>query len=73
MAGQRGREVMLVLAGRAVCLVGDERPVAVFGPGSFFGEIAALDGGTRTATVSALLRPEGQRTDARSLRGSDRA
>jgi CRP-like cAMP-binding protein len=53
VAGRHGREVVLVLGGRAQCLVAG-RPVTEFGPGTFFGEVAALDGGTRTATVVAL-------------------
>lgn len=53
VAGRHGRELVLVLAGRAECLI-RQRPIAVFGPGSFFGEVTALTGGTRTATVVAL-------------------
>ena len=53
VAGRRGREVFVVLAGRAACHVGGRR-VAVFGAGAIFGEVAALDGGARTATVVAL-------------------
>lgn len=33
---------------------GDETVLALFGPGSCFGEIAALDGGPRSATVTAV-------------------
>lgn len=50
--GNRGSEVLIVLSGTATCLVGGvER--ARFGPGEFFGEVATLDGGPRTATVVA--------------------
>lgn len=49
----RGSEVILVLSGSAVCSV-DGTVVAVFAAGDFFGEIAALDGKRRTATVTAL-------------------
>jgi CRP-like cAMP-binding protein len=52
VAGHLGTEVLIVLAGRAACFVEDEE-VASFGPGDFFGEIALLDGGPRTATVIA--------------------
>ncbi len=50
--GQRGTQVFIVLSGTAECVV---RSVAVarFGAGDFFGEVALLDGGTRTATVTA--------------------
>jgi CRP/FNR family transcriptional regulator, cyclic AMP receptor protein len=51
--GRRGAEVILVLHGEAVCDVAG-REVARFGAGHFFGEIAALDGRPRTATVKAL-------------------
>jgi CRP-like cAMP-binding protein len=57
VAGHPGTEVLIVLAGRATCLVGDSE-VARFGPGDFFGEIALLDGGPRTATVIAATDME---------------
>jgi CRP/FNR family cyclic AMP-dependent transcriptional regulator len=50
--GGRGAEVLIVLAGTAICEVHDKE-VARFGPGDFFGEVATLDGGPRTATVVA--------------------
>ena len=49
-AGDRGGEVVVVLSGEATCLVGSE-VVASFAGGDFFGEVATLDGGPRTATV----------------------
>ncbi len=50
--GTPGREFFLVLAGAAACTIGG-RPAAHFGPGDFFGELALLDGGPRTASVTA--------------------
>jgi CRP/FNR family transcriptional regulator, cyclic AMP receptor protein len=51
-AGEYASEVLLVLSGTASCHVGT-REVATFGTGDFFGEIATLCGGPRTATVIA--------------------
>lgn len=50
--GDRGSEVLVVLSGQARCLK-DGCQIAQFGPGDFFGEVAVLDGGPRTATVVA--------------------
>lgn len=50
--GARGAEVLIVLSGTATCTVNGIE-VARFGPGEFFGEVAVLDGGPRTATVIA--------------------
>jgi CRP-like cAMP-binding protein len=50
--GEFGHEFFVVASGSAVVSVNDSR-VAVLGPGEFFGEIALLDGGPRTATVTA--------------------
>ncbi|HUO47880.1 MAG TPA: Crp/Fnr family transcriptional regulator, partial [Acidimicrobiales bacterium] len=52
-AGSRGSDVVLVLAGEAVCELGG-KTVARFETGDFFGEVAVLDGQPRTATVRAL-------------------
>lgn len=51
--GQPGREFFLVLEGVASCRVG-RREVRRFGPGNFFGEMALLYGGVRTADVVAV-------------------
>jgi CRP/FNR family transcriptional regulator, cyclic AMP receptor protein len=50
--GQPGHEFFLVLEGVASCRIG-EREVRRFGPGEFFGEMALLYGGVRTADVVA--------------------
>ena len=50
--GATGKEFFLVLKGTARCLV-DDREVARFGPGDFFGELALLSQVPRSATVVA--------------------
>jgi CRP-like cAMP-binding protein len=50
--GTRGREAFVVLKGEAT-VKRNGRKVATFGPGDHFGELALLDGGSRTATVIA--------------------
>jgi CRP-like cAMP-binding protein len=50
--GAPGREFFLVIEGKADCTIG-YKPVCAFGPGDYFGELALLDGGPRTATVTA--------------------
>ena len=51
--GRIGREFFLILSG-TVAVTQKGRRVNTLGPGDFFGEIAALDPGPRTATVTAL-------------------
>jgi CRP/FNR family cyclic AMP-dependent transcriptional regulator len=55
-----GREIYVVLHGRIRLSVlttdGRELSFAHAGPGSIFGEIAALDGGERSAGATALTR-----------------
>ncbi len=50
--GQIGRELFVITAGKAEVTIGGQQ-IAVLGPGEFFGEIALLDDGLRTATVVA--------------------
>jgi CRP-like cAMP-binding protein len=51
--GERGIGLFLILEGQCSVSIGG-RTKARLGPGEFFGEIALLDGGPRTATVTAL-------------------
>jgi CRP-like cAMP-binding protein len=50
--GKRGDEFFLVLDGVASCRIG-RRELRRFGPGQFFGELALLYGGVRSADVVA--------------------
>jgi CRP/FNR family cyclic AMP-dependent transcriptional regulator len=50
--GQPGDEFMIIFDG-SVTAAQHGQPVAQLGPGDFFGEIALLDGGPRTATITA--------------------
>ena len=50
--GQPGKEFFVVISGSAVATRND-RELTRYGPGGFFGELALLDGGERTATVYA--------------------
>lgn len=51
--GERGREAFVIIDGTASVEIGGSH-VAELGPGSAVGELALLDGGPRTATVTAL-------------------
>lgn len=51
--GERGVGLFLILEGQCRVTIGGKTK-AKLGPGDFFGEVALLDGGPRTATVSAL-------------------
>jgi len=50
--GDEADSFYVVLEGQATVRV-DDRVIATKGPGDYFGEIALLDGGVRTATVSS--------------------
>lgn len=56
--GDEGSEFFVVADGRARVSVGEGTAVADLGPGSFFGEMALLDGGDRVATVTATTELE---------------
>jgi len=49
--GAVGSEAFLILSGSAVCTRAGEE-IATFGPGDFFGEMALLVHGPRTATIT---------------------
>jgi CRP-like cAMP-binding protein len=50
--GDRGMEMFVIVSGSVRVERNGER-INTLGPGDFFGEIALLDGGERTATVTA--------------------
>ena len=52
MEGQPGDDFFVVVDGTAEATVGGD-PLGELGPGSFFGEMALIDGGDRSATVRA--------------------
>ncbi|CAN5420949.1 hypothetical protein BH10ACT3_BH10ACT3_05560 [soil metagenome] len=51
--GTLGREAFVIVSGTAAVTKGGQQ-VAVLGAGDHFGELSLLDGGVRTATVTAL-------------------
>jgi CRP-like cAMP-binding protein len=53
--GLSGPDFFVILDGEADVIV-DDNVVAHLGPGDFFGEVAALDGKQRTASVRATTR-----------------
>ncbi|MGH9055233.1 MAG: cyclic nucleotide-binding domain-containing protein [Acidimicrobiales bacterium] len=55
--GSAGHEFYLVLSGEAV-VRRDGRKLATLGPGKYFGEMALLDRGPRSATVTAATDME---------------
>jgi len=55
--GDVAHEAFLVLDGTASC-VRDGEEIATFGPGDFFGEMALLTHGQRTATITAVTDME---------------
>jgi signal-transduction protein with cAMP-binding, CBS, and nucleotidyltransferase domain len=70
--GEAGHELFVVVEGNARVAMSD-REIAIVGPGSFFGEMALMDGGPRIATVTALTPMELlvlDRTEFRRLLGT---
>ena len=65
--GSVGREFFLVLSGVASCRLG-KREVAEFTTGGYFGELALLQGGIRTADVVAESDMELLVLDAREFK-----
>jgi len=65
--GQPGREFFLVLDGEASCRVG-RKEVTRFSSGDYFGELALLHGGIRTADVVAATPMTLLVFDAREFR-----
>ena len=51
--GERGIGLFLILQGDCPVTIGGKAK-AMLGPGDFFGEVALLDGGPRTATITAM-------------------
>src|SRR5881396_119423 len=51
--GEYGIGLFLILEGKCRVTIGGKEK-AILGPGDFFGEIALIDGGPRTATVTAI-------------------
>ena len=64
--GDFGREAFVIVSGTARVDI-DGTEVATLGPGQQFGELALLDGGPRTATVTALSPMELVVIDQRSF------
>ena len=65
--GEPGSSAYILLSGRCdVTVHGDI--LNVVGPGEFFGEIACLEGGTRTATVRAAAECDALELDGAALR-----
>jgi CRP/FNR family cyclic AMP-dependent transcriptional regulator len=61
-AGTEARDFYLLLDGSAKLSVPGRRP-ATLGPGDYFGEMSVLDGGPRSATVTALTHGWALRID----------
>jgi Cyclic nucleotide-binding domain len=69
--GAAGTDVFVILDGM-FCVEVDGNEVAEIGPGAIVGERAALEGGTRTATLRARTRARVAETTADALAAEDR-
>jgi CRP-like cAMP-binding protein len=69
--GEAGGDLLLILSGRVHVMAvggdGSEVLLNIIGPGEVVGEIAALDGGKRTANVVAVTEVEGVTLPGRAL------
>jgi CRP/FNR family transcriptional regulator, cyclic AMP receptor protein len=65
-AGDRARDFYLLLTGKAELKVPGGR-TATLPPGDYFGEISVLDGGPRTATITAVTRVSALRIDRKDF------
>jgi hypothetical protein len=70
--GDDGDEVFLILDGVILAEVGGER-MAEYGPGALLGERASLEGGKRTATLTAVTRGKVAVAKANQLDDADLA
>lgn len=66
--GRRGYEFFVIVEGEATCTI-DGTEVATLEQGDFFGEMALLDGGARSATVTALTSMKVIVIDSREFSG----
>lgn len=66
--GRRGYEFFVIVEGEASCTI-DGAEVATLEQGDFFGEMALLDGGTRSATVTAVTPMKVIVIDSREFSG----
>ena len=64
--GMKAKDFFVILDGEAKVSVNGRRK-ATLGPGDYFGEMSVLDGGPRTATVTALTPVVALRVDSASL------
>lgn len=64
--GDKGRDFYMILTGQARLTVSGKKS-EILGPGGYFGEMAVLDGGPRTATIAALTHVLALRIDGKQF------